>query len=189
MLRAILRSALLIALVFGVGAATPPRASAEVIGGEKGSSRDPSWSAHVGGGFSLSPGGGLFATSLEYAPVRELGIGPLLQIAGDDHTLIVAPTANLRYRVDLSHLDDDVLRRFEPYVQGGVGFAYVDKDRGPRDRDDAELMLNGGVGIEYRVSSPLSLGTGILFNGMPVDDAAGERFFFSWQLLSARVHF
>jgi hypothetical protein len=147
------------------------------------------WSAHAGGGFTLSPDTALLAVGLDYAIAPQLALGPLVQFGVDDNDTIVAPTANFRYRIDLSNADDAIVRRIEPYVQGGAGIAYVERDRGRRDRDDAEFMLNGGVGLDFRVAPKLSVGSAVLFNGMPVDDAAGERFFFSWQLLTARVHF
>lgn len=148
------------------------------------------WSAHLGGGFTLSPDAGLLATGIEYELAPGLGLGPLLQLGLDDDVIIVAPTGGFRYRFDLSHSADPVVRRLEPFVQAGLGFAYIDKDRrGRSDREGSAFLLNGGLGLDVRVDPRLSLGSAILFNGMPADGAAGEHFFFSWQLLTARVHF
>jgi hypothetical protein len=185
MIRSITRTAALVVLFAGI-AANPGRASAQ---SPSDTPEDSRWSAHLGGGFTASPGAGLIGLGLEYDVAPQLGFGPLMQLAVDDHDLIVAPSLNTRLRFDLSDSDDSVLRRIQPFIQGGVGFAYVDKDRRGRDREDTELMLNGGAGMEYRVAPSLSLGTSVLFNGMPVDSAAGERFFFSWQILTARAHF
>jgi len=186
MLRAIARvrfhfTGLLAAGLLLLGAA----ATAQAAGGTAGP-----WSAHVGGGFTASPGAGLVALGVEYEPVPRLGVGPLLQMAFDNHVAIVAPTAGFRYRFDVLGVGDAKFPRLEPFVQGGLGFAYVDKDRrGRSDREDAEFMLNGGFGFDVRLDPHVSLGSTVLFNGMPADSAAGERFFFSWQLLTARVHF
>lgn len=172
-------------LLAGAAVLTGPAGAAQAAGDD--GSR---WSAHLGGGFTLSPDAGLLGAGLEYEAVPRLGIGPLLQLAFDDDTTIVAPTAGFRYRFDLSGSGDEVLRRLEPFVQAGLGFAYVDKDRrGRGDREDAAFLLNGGLGLDYRADPRVSVGSSILFNGMPADSAAGERFFFSWQLVTVRLHF
>lgn len=150
---------------------------------------DGVWSAHAGVGFTLSPTAALFAGGVEYEALPRLGIGPLLQVAFDDDITIVAPTAHARYRFDLSDLDNEVLRNVEPFVQGGLGFAFVEKDRPGNDPDDTEFLLNGGFGVEYRIDDTFSVGNSILFNGMPADDAVGEDFFVSWQFLTARMRF
>ena len=192
MFRTIASAAVLTMCALGSGGAAPASAAEEseptavrpVAANE--ASR---WSAHVGSGFTLSPSAFLLTTGVEYEVVPQLGVGPLLQFAVDNNDTIVAPTLNARYRIDLSRSGDDVVKRIQPFVQAGLGFAYVDKDRGGRDRDDTEFMLNGGLGLEYRVNTQFSVGSAVLFNGMPAGNAVGEDFFFSWQLVTARVHF
>lgn len=157
---------------------------------QSGSGRtDRRWSAHAGPGFTLSPTAFHFDFGAEYAVTPGLGIGPLMQIAADDDILILAPTANVRYGFDLSGSDDEFVSRLRPYVQGGLGLAYVEKDRRGRNPDDTEFLLNGGAGVEYAITEELALGHGVMFNGMPADDAVGEDFFFSWQLLTFRYRF
>lgn len=157
---------------------------------QTGNESDGRWSTHAGAGFSLSPGGFAVAFGGEYEILTPgFGIGPLVQIAGDDDELIVAPTANARYRFDLSHLDSEVARNLHPFVQGGLGFGYVDRERRGRDRDDIEFLLDGGLGLEYDLGEHLSIGNAVLFNGFPADDAAGEEFFFTWQLATLRYRF
>ena len=151
---------------------------------------DRPWSGHLGTGFGLSPDGFLLTAGLEYEVVDQLGVGPLLQLVLDDDTVVVAPTLNARYRIDLSDSGNDFLRDLEPYVQAGMGLAYVDRERrGRSDREDTEFLVNGGFGFEYNLSDRFAIGNGVMFNGMPADDAAGEDFFFTWQLVTARLRF
>jgi hypothetical protein len=148
------------------------------------------WSVSGGVGFTLDPDTFLMSLGAEYAGDEGFSAGPLLQVGVSDKHAIVAPTANGRYSFDLSDADDDVLRKFRPFVQGGLGFAYVEKDRnGPLgDREDVGFLLNMGFGLEYPVSERVSLGTSLLFNVLPVK-TANQHFFFSWQVATVRFHF
>lgn len=176
---------LALALALALGAALPAAAQ-HVSAGPSGANR---WSLQAGPGFTASPTAFHFQVGAEYGITPGLGIGPLFQLAANDDVLILAPTANVRYGFDLSGAGDEFVRNLRPYVQGGLGFAYVDRDHRWRDREDTEFLLNGGFGVEYALTEDLALGTGMLFNGMPVDDAAGEDFFFSWQVVSFRFGF
>ena len=146
------------------------------------------WSPHAGLGFMLDPDGVLLAVGVEYAATDEFSIGPLLQLGFEDDHTIVAPTLNFRYRVDLSDVDNEFVRRIEPFVQAGLGFAYIEKERRFRDDDDTGFLLNGGFGAEYWVTDELAVGNSVLFNGMP-DDVVNENFFLSWQLVTLRYRF
>lgn len=146
------------------------------------------WSAHGGIGFGLDPSSFAFGAGLEYHVMHELSVGPLLQVLARDDQVIVAPTANVRYHFDLSHLDSDFASRLEPFVQGGLGLVYVDEDR--PDRDDTEFLLNGGFGLDYRIDERISVGSTLMFNGIPGGDkAVRENFFFTWQVVGMRYHF
>lgn len=147
------------------------------------------WEPYLGVGFGLSPTTFLIDTGLDYHLNPNFGIGPRVQIGiGDDDLLIVAPTANVRYRFDLDS-DDEFVRNLHPYLQGGLGLIYIERDRFGREFDDVEFLMNGGFGVEYAVNDRFSIGNGVLFNGMPADEALGEKFFFTWQFLTARVRF
>ena len=160
-----------------------PSAFAQSVGPQAGD-----WSIQGGGGFTADPDGGLVAADIEYAITDDFGFGPSLQLAFDDDLTIVAPTVNLRYRVDLSDVNNEFVRRLEPFGQLGAGFAYIEKDHRPGDDDDIGFLMNGGLGAEYWVTDALAVGNTILFNGMP-DDVEGENFFFSWQLVTLRYRF
>lgn len=181
-----LRVMMLIGSMVGVGAAYAPQVAAEEHEVDRGREHHR-WSAHVGTGFTADPDGFLLAAGLDYEVARGLRIGPLLQLSLDEDVTLFAPTLNFRYGFDLSRIDDD-LSRLEPFVQGGLGLLYADIDRGP-GRDDAEFMMNGGGGIEYWIDPRFSLGSSVLFNGTPGANAAGQSYFFSWQLVTARVRF
>jgi hypothetical protein len=146
------------------------------------------WSAHGGIGFTADPDGFLFATGLEYSLTRDFSVGPLIQLSFDDDDTIVAPTLNLRYRVDLTDVNNEFVRRIEPFAQLGPGAAYIEKDKRPGDDDDIGFLISGGFGADYWVTEDLAVGNSVLFNGMP-DDVEGENFFFSWQLVTLRYRF
>jgi hypothetical protein len=146
------------------------------------------WSIQGGGGFTSDPDGGLVASDIEYSITGDFGVGPSVQLAFDDDVTIVAPTMNLRYRVDLSDVNNEFVRRLEPFGQLGLGFAYIEKDHAGGDDDDTGFLVNGGFGAEYWVTDALAVGNTVLFNGMP-DDVEGEEFFFSWQLVTLRYRF
>ena len=184
MVRSIALAVTLVALMLGGSAFCPAPAAAQTERND-----DFQWSAHAAGGFTLSPSAFLLTTGLEYQVAPELEFGPLLQFAFDNDDFIFASTANVRYHFDLSNANDQALRYLEPFIQGGLGLVHIDKDRRGRDRDDTEFMLNGGFGVDYWIDPRFSVGTAVLFNGMPAGQAAGERFFFSWQLLTARFRF
>lgn len=150
------------------------------------------WSVSGGVGFTLDPGTFLMTLGAEYDVDDPSGfsVGPLAQFAVSDNNTIIAPTLNARYSFDLSDAKDDVARRLSPFLQGGVGFAYVNKERsGPRsDRDDVGFLLNMGVGLEFAIDDSVSIGNSILFNVLPVR-TAHESFFFSWQFATVRFRF
>lgn len=150
--------------------------------------REGDWSTHAGAGFTLGPDGALLAVGAEYAAADWLHMGPLVQIGLDDDHTIVAPTLNFRFAIDLSESRNEFVQRLEPYVQTGFGFAYINKERRGRDREDTGFLVNGGFGAEYWVTDDLAVGNGVLFNGLP-DRVAGEDFFLSWQMVTLRYRF
>lgn len=152
--------------------------------------------APVEQGFSLEPGIGftagpntfLMALTAPYAFDRHFSLGPRLEIGVADNRVLVAPSANARYAFDLTGIDDDLLRRLRPYLQGGFGIAYVKKDRPGGDDDGVGGLIDLGFGMEYPLNTQVSLGSGMLFHIVP-GSPAGETFYFSWEMLSARFRF
>ena len=148
------------------------------------------WSIYSSLGFTLDPATFLLAFGGDYAMTEEFGIGPLLQLGLSDDYTIVALTANGIWGFDLrEHVENETLRKLRPTVQGGLGFAHVDKDRGSgKDDDDTKFLINVGFGVEYPVTDHFSVGNSLMFNILPWN-AAGENFFFAWQFATARFRF
>jgi hypothetical protein len=114
-----------------------------------------------------------------------VAIGPMIQLGVDEDDVIFAPTLNVRGVFDI---DQQGMERLKPYVEGGVGAAYIKKDHHPGDDDEWGFLVNIGFGANYELERNISLGTGVLFNMMP-DDVVDERFFFSWKILQLNLYF
>ncbi len=81
------------------------------------------------------------------------------------------------------------IERFHPFVQVGLGLAWVEKERrGRHDHDEVGFLMNTGFGCDYMLTERFGLGTSLLFNVLPAE-TADERFFFSWQLVTATIRF
>ena len=147
-------------------------------------------SLETGVGFTADPNTFLLATELPVRVARDVELGPLLQLGIGDERLIVAPTLNSRYSFPLSRYVTDrhpVWERLRPLAHGGVGFAYLERDRRGRE-DDLGFLFNLGVGIQYDWAERLSFATRMTFNMMPTE-VLGDRFFYSWQLAQLRYRF
>ncbi|MFQ5654918.1 MAG: hypothetical protein ACE5GW_09330 [Planctomycetota bacterium] len=141
-------------------------------------------------GFTIDPDIFMIAFGLGFGRGGPLELAPLVQLGISDDELLVAPALNVVYGFDLTELSGDRdVQRLTPYVQGGVGMTYLEKER-PGGRDDADtgLLFDFGFGVDYEVGDKLSVGTSILFNLLPAE-LSDEHFFVSWQLLSLRVAF
>ncbi len=130
-------------------------------------------------GFTADPGQFLIGAELDFFLNENFSIGPLLQFGVEDGGVILAPSANFVYHFYL----EDPLERLRPFVQGGVGFAYLHEDDRKGDDDDIGVMINIGGGINYEIADRTLLGSHMLFNAMP-DKVLDENFFFSWQVVT-----
>lgn len=146
------------------------------------------WSPYGGIGFTLDPDTFLMVMGADYAATDFLSVGPKLQLGVSDRDTIVAPTLNFHFGIDLSDVKNEFVRNIEPYVETGLGLAYIEKDRRSGNRDDTGFLINGGFGAQYWFTHDMAVGSSLLFNGMP-DDVAGEHFFVSWQLVTFRYRF
>jgi hypothetical protein len=140
------------------------------------------WSIATGVGFTASPTNFLLGVDTAYWLSENVAIGPLLQFGIGDDT-IIAPTANVHLEAALPKLLPEAARLF---VQGGIGFAYINPDG--RRSDDAGFLANFGLGFEVELSPVVSLGSNMLFNFLP-EKTAGEHFFYSWQIGTMRIRF
>lgn len=124
----------------------------------------------VGLGFTDSPDTFLLPGEIDFYVDDNLAIGPKLQLGLDDDTTIVAPSFHVKKVFSIPH--EGGISRWKPYVQGGAGFAWLEKQR-RTDEDDFGALLHFGGGVEVFLNEGLSLSSGIDINfllGEPVDE-------------------
>ena len=112
-------------------------------------------------------------------------IGAQLQLGVSDDDVIVAPTVNFEYLFDLPA---EELERLKPFIEGGLGFAYIHEDRRNHRDDEVGFLINFGFGLDYYVTDTVAIGSSMLFNFLP-DEVQDEHFFFSWQIIGVRFDF
>jgi hypothetical protein len=139
----------------------------------------------AGIGFTADPTTFLMGLKGGFYAMPRFAIGAQLQIGVSDDDVIVAPTFNVEYLFDLPA---EELDRLKPFVEGGLGFAYIHEDRRDHRDDEAGFLINFGFGLDYYVTDTIALGTSMLFNFLP-DEVHDEHFFFSWQVIGARFDF
>ena len=146
-------------------------------------------SVATGIGFTASPDTFLMGFEVDYRLAQGFSVGGTLQLGLDDDHTIVSPTGHLRYTFDLSGGGSDVAR-VRPFIQGGLGFTFIDLDNTPPGVDDDEtgFMLNFGFGTELVLTDAISVGSKMLFNFMP-DDVLNENFYYSWEIATVRYRF
>jgi len=135
---------------------------------------------NTGIGFTSDPTTFLIGMGLDASINRNFALGPLLQIGVDDNTTLLAPSLNFKGIFGE--------REFHPYVQSGLGFAYLEKEHRHGDNDEFAFLVNFGGGLDVELTQSMVIGSGILFNFLP-DEALGEHFFFSWQVLTLGFRF
>ena len=118
----------------------------------------------------------------------QLAITPMVQAGFDDDHVIIAPTINLEYHFDLSDSRNDLVGRLHPFIQGGLGFAYIHKEQQGNDPDEVGFLIAPGLGLEYELTDSLLIGSNVLFNILP-SEVADENFFLTWQFATLRVRF
>jgi hypothetical protein len=169
-----------------VPSAVPPdNRSAESVRAFSNDPRDGTTSLRGAIGFTEDPDTFLLAFEGNYYVNHHVAFGPLLQLGVADKRVLVAPTLNLRGAFDLGIPD---MAALQPFVQGGLGLAYLNRDNRRGDDDDVGFLLNFGFGVDYYVRDDLSIGSDMLFNVLP-DETLGENFFFSWRVVSLSFHF
>lgn len=144
------------------------------------------WSLRVGLGFIGDPTAFLLNFEVPYAFDRWVSAGPMVQVGLDDNNTVVAPSLNVTVRVpDLPGSDYD---RIHPFGFVGIGFAYIEDDNRNGDNSSFGFLVNFGLGLEYQVSENLALGSQMMFNFLP-EETLEQHFFYSWQVLGARIAF
>lgn len=144
------------------------------------------WSLRAGIGFTDDPNSLLLNFELPYAFDQWVSAGPMFQIGLDDNNTIIAPTLNVTVTVpDLPGKDFD---RIHPFGFIGMGFAVIEDDNRRNDNSSAGFLINFGFGLEYQMSDSFFLGSQMIFNFLP-EETLDEHFFYSWQVLGARIAF
>lgn len=121
----------------------------------------------------------------DYYLNNNLSIGPLLQFGLTGDLFQLGLTAQAKYTFDLPDLP-----AIKPHLEAGIGFVYADLDQ-PRGRsgDDTSFLIPLGVGLEYRLSSRISLDTTLFFNFTDLDIGnKNDNFFLTW-LVGVRIPF
>lgn len=170
---------------------TPAAREASSRSASRDASRDGPgpFSVRTGLGFSVDPDSFVLGFEGDYAFSRHVSAGVLLELGLDDDLIFVSPVAYGRYRFDLADFtDEESVHALFPYLQGGLGLTHWDDDDRLGDDDDTEFLLNVGFGVEYEVAEDVSVVSQMLFNIIP-DKIFGERFYYSWEVLSVRYRF
>lgn len=141
--------------------------------------------ARGGIGFTEGPDAFLANFELEGMLNGRVGVGLAAQLGVEDDFILFSPHLFTRYRFSLRQLEDEYLRRIRPFVQGGVGITHIDVDRGGRDRDATDVLINFGGGLDYPVTHEVEIGTRMLINVIP-GEVLNQRIYFSWELISVR---
>ena len=137
----------------------------------------------VGIGFTTSPELLLLAAEVDWFITEHIAIGPLVQAGLPEDPFIIASTINVKALFDIPPMP-----RLKPFVQGGIGGAYLYEEIGDCCQEGSGLLLNAGGGFEVFLSGTFALGSEVLFNFMP-QGVIGEHFFFSWQVVTLSLMF
>jgi hypothetical protein len=158
-------------------AVPPPGRSAGRVAGDR--------QLFFGMGFTDGPDTFLLGGEADFYLSDRLAVGPMLQLGLDDNTSIVAPSCHIKY---LFPLDRPGSPEFVPFVQGGAGFAYLQKDNRPGDDDGFGFLLQVGGGVELRLNEHITLASTALFNLLPAE-VLDEHVYFSWQVVQFGFRF
>jgi hypothetical protein len=121
----------------------------------------------------------------EYFLSNNLSIGPLFQFGLTGDLFQFGLTAQAKYTFDIPDLP-----ALLPHLEAGLGFIYADLDRpGDRGGDDTSFLIPLGVGLEYRLTSRISLDTTVFFNFTDLDVGSGDDNFFLTWLVGVRIPF
>lgn len=136
----------------------------------------------IGVGLTADPGSFLISGALDFHLDRNLSAGPAVHIGTGDKTGLFSVFGQLKYWL----LDDEGGRRmFSPFVQGGVGATYLDRDgRG----SDWSSLVNVGGGVRVLTGDHYRVGSTALLNFLP-SDPTGTSFYFSWEVIQVVFDF
>ena len=105
----------------------------------------------------------------------------------DDFTIFSMPFYG-RYDFGNIPVGVPVLKDIHPFAKTGIGFTFAKLDTQLGNSDDTGFLFVIGGGVAYPVLQNLSLESTMLFN-VTTNDFFDDDFYFTWEILSARVRF
>lgn len=138
-----------------------------------------------GVGLTEGPDTLLLGGELDFPVNDRFVIGPMIQLGVDDHSTLLAASLHGKCLFPLEHAQGSPA--WTPFVQGGLGLAYLSKDR-PGDDTDLGLLVQAGGGIEVRFENQLGIASSFLVDFLP-SEVLGERVYVSWQIVQLGFSF
>lgn len=121
-----------------------------------------------------------------------IATGPMLRFGFSDDWTLVMPSWTIKWFPSAVHDGDGdggFPSRLHPYLEGGVGVVWGEKDRDNRsDKDDLGVLLSLGFGLDIVADENLVIGTGILVDVFPIE-IVDENVMLSWHLISIELRF
>lgn len=161
-------------------AQAPPKAAPAPSGGA-----GKAAAVSAGIGFTSNPGMFLMNYQLDHRFEKGLSVGPRLQLGYGDEETLFAPTLNLTFHPELQGAN---LGTLKPFLQGGVGAAYLEKSDRRGDDDEWGFLFDFGGGVDVPISDVASVRSDVLLNFLP-GSPVGEGFYFSWTVVSVSFAF
>jgi len=112
-----------------------------------------------------------------YSLTNNISIGATFQVGPASYSSTIALTADGRFYFPLGS-GDGLLGKIAPYAGAGLGFRSYTSDT-------TDFLFPIIVGVEYDFTRNLSLTTDMRFN----ITSGRDRFYYSWQLIGARLRF
>jgi hypothetical protein len=129
------------------------------------------WIGSGGLGLTISPNLFLMSPQLEYVYMPNVYIGPLIQLAPGEGGVLISTSATIRTLLGKHP-------RVKPTVEAGLGFAVASSDFS----SSAGVNIHFGMGVDYLLTSKISLGTMIRANFAP----PMKTFYVSWPIFLGR---
>lgn len=120
---------------------------------------------------------------LLYHLTDNVSVGPMLHFAPQDGGTMVSMSLDSKYNMRFRGNKDDAVRRLSPFF--GVGFGFSHLTAGP---GDSSFLIALITGLEYDITDQVALNSEMRFNIM-ADDVFRDNFYFTWQMLGARIRF
>jgi hypothetical protein len=136
---------------------------------------------------SPSQSGFLWQLDGQYRVTPEISVGGFLQVAPFTGGTLFSIAADGRYHFGfLRSQSNEFLSKLTPYAGVGFGLGHVGSDFG--DVSDNAALFSFIAGIEYDVTDQVALTSDMRFNVL-AGELFGDSFYYSWQIVGARLRF